>query len=578
MKKRYSLSIIFCIIPLLFCLALVGCGSDDSVYVTFDAAGGTVIRGDTVSLYDGVNEITPPEVSRDGYVFLGWDTEFETPVSDITVKALWDKLHTVVFDAFPDASDDDISQHLLSSDKIIYPPDPEREGYIFDGWDKTPEFVAEDTIITAKWRRLYTVTFDLNGGTTKDTELLIQIIPEGRSATPPSAEKEYMAPPDWDVDFSNITSDIIVTARWERRELTSTEVARLISPATVEINTFRRKDAKWATGSGFFIDDSGRLITNYHVIEDAYEIKVLLYDGEVCEVTEIIAFDDKLDIAILQIDRKTPDYLEFSSEEPEKGEVVYAIGSSLGLGGTFTSGLVSTVSREINEQFYIQTSAAISGGNSGGPLVNSRGYVIGINTMSARAGQNLNFAIPIERVNDLTENRMTIPAWFDKYVTLKWWLFEKIVDERNKAESDSIQEIKEGETVKATYAGPRDFDYYYLTAQRRYDENGKELPVDLYIYYYTEDYKNFRNTLFGLGALRPSSMIQVLKIDNDYGGFTEYGDGYIACIAVYDIFNLGIDFSTTELCVCFSNLLSAPYEYHVFMMHSTDIGLRDNPY
>ncbi len=576
MKKKYSLTIIFFIIPLLLCLA--GCGGDNSVYVTFDAAGGTIIQGNIVSLYDGVNAVAAPEVSREGYIFIGWDAEFEAPASDITVSARWDKLHTVVFDALPEASDDDISQHLLSSDKIIYPPDPEREGYLFDGWDKTLEFAAEDTTITAKWRRLYTVTFDLNGGMTKDTELLVQTIPEGRAATPPTAEKEYMAPPGWDLDFSNITSDIKVSAMWERRELTSTEVARLISPATVEINTFRRNDAEWATGSGFFIDSSGRLITNYHVIEDAYQIKVLLYDGEVCEVTGIIAFDEKLDIAILQIDRETPDYLEFSSEEPEKGEVVYAIGSSLGLGGTFTSGLVSTVSREINEQFYIQTSAAISGGNSGGPLVNSRGYVIGINTMSARAGQNLNFAIPIERAGDLDENRMTIPDWFDKYVTLKWWLFEKTVDEQNKAEGSSIQEIKEGETVRSTYAGERDLDYYYMKGERRYDADGKELPVDLYIYYYTEDYKNFRNTLFGLGAIRPSSMLQVLKIDYDYGGFSEYGEGYIACVAVYDIFNLGINFSTTELSVCFSNLLSTSYEYHVFMMYSTDTGLRDNPY
>ena len=121
------------------------------------------------------------------------------------------------------------------------------------------------------------------------------------------------------------------------------------------------------------------------------------------------------------------------------------------------------MSREIEkkEQTYIQTSAPLSPGNSGGPLVNEKGFVIGINTMSSVNGKDLNFAIPIERVNELVENKMTVRAWFEKYVEMQWWLFEKTVDERTKSALKSSQRLYPGETVKATCSGTSDADFYY---------------------------------------------------------------------------------------------------------------------
>jgi hypothetical protein len=576
MKKNNLLAIIISVFLAVICFSLAGC---NEIYVQFDPDGGSIISGDSTAVYKkDETPVTAPEVSREGYVFLGWDKDYGTPETDITVKARWDKLYTITFDIIPDDTADDTKQIKTSSDKVEYPADPTREGYVFDGWDKKIETVNEDTVITAKWKKLYTVTFNLNGGRTTHTALLSQTVVEGESAKAPDATMEYMEPVEWDKDFSNVTSDIEVTAIWHRRELTSTEVAKLISPATVEVNTYRRNNAEWATGSGFFIDDSGTFITNYHVIENAYEIKVKLEDGTVYPVIDIVAFDKKLDIAILSIGRPTPNYLEFAETEPVKGDVVYAIGSSLGLDGTFTSGLVSTVSREIEGQKYIQTSAAISHGNSGGPLVNTRGFVIGINTLTAEAGQNLNFAIPISNVKNLKENRMTVRTWFDNYVTLQWWIFEKVVTEKNATTSITIQMLNTGETVNAVCSGSKDYDFYYLRSFKKYDSNGVELPVDLYIYYYTEDVNNFLVTNIALCSMKVSTMTIVKEIDYDYFNIYQYGNGYMLCMGVFDIFNKGVDFANSDICFGVSTSLSNSYQYNVFMMQTTDTSVRDNPY
>lgn len=575
MKKFYSPALILVLSLIMLCFILTGC---NEIYVTFNPDGGSIISGESTAVYKEKDEmaVTAPEVKREGYVFVGWDKEFGAPETDITVSALWDKLYTVTFDAIPDKEDDNTTQLKTSSEKVTYPADPTREGYVFDDWDKQIETVSEDTTVSAKWKKLYTVTFNLNGGTTTETELLSQIIVEGGSAKAPKADKYLMAPVVWDKDFSNVTADVEVTAKWEHRELTSTEVAKLISPATVEVNTYRRNNVEWATGSGFFIDTKGTLVTNYHVIEDAYEIKIKLEDGTICDVTEVVSFDKEIDLAILKINRETPDFLEFATTSPVKGDVVYAIGSSLGLDGTFTTGLVSTVEREIEGQYYIQTSAAISHGNSGGPLVSAKGFVIGINTLTATEGQNLNFSIPIAKVNDLKENRMTVRNWFDKYVEMQWWIFEKVVNEKNSAKAKTIQQITDGDTVKATYAGLYDYDYYYLECTKKYGKDGKELPLDIYINMYTEDEDFFNNCLILFMSVNVSTMTGT-GLEYDELGYYKYKDGYMFYMGIYDIFNKkDMNFTTQKLGFVITGVSTKAGSYQVFAMTSTNPDYREN--
>ena len=187
---------------------------------------------------------------------------------------------------------------------------------------------------------------------------------------------------------------------------------------------------KRGMGSGFVIDKEGHILTNYHVVEGADEIVVMLEsNGKEKEYTAtLIGSDSKTDIALIKINRKPGDNTAFpflelgSSENLEVGEWVVAIGNPFGLSHTVTVGVVSALGRSIGAGPYdefIQTDASINPGNSGGPLINIDGQVIGINTaiISGNAGGNvgIGFAIPINIakgiLKDLKENGSVTRGW-----------------------------------------------------------------------------------------------------------------------------------------------------------------------
>jgi len=151
-------------------------------------------------------------------------------------------------------------------------------------------------------------------------------------------------------------------------------------------------------GSGFIIDSDGYIVTNNHVIEDADDIKVKLANGEEFEA-KVVGRDSKTDLALIKIPKiKDLQPLPWGdSKKMEVGDWVVAIGSPFGLEQTVTAGIVSAKGRTIGSGPYddfIQTDASINQGNSGGPLINLKGEVIGINTAIIAGGQGIGFAIP----------------------------------------------------------------------------------------------------------------------------------------------------------------------------------------
>jgi serine protease Do len=154
-------------------------------------------------------------------------------------------------------------------------------------------------------------------------------------------------------------------------------------------------------GSGFIIDASGYIVTNHHVIAGADEITVRLHDDTSLKAT-LVGSDEKTDLALLKVesDKPLPAVNWGKSEETRIGDWVVAIGNPFGLGGTVTAGIVSARQRDINSGPYddfIQTDAAINRGNSGGPMFNVDGEVIGVNTaiFSPSGGSiGIGFAIP----------------------------------------------------------------------------------------------------------------------------------------------------------------------------------------
>ena len=169
-------------------------------------------------------------------------------------------------------------------------------------------------------------------------------------------------------------------------------------------------------GSGFFVNADGYLITNFHVIEGETELTVEVYrqnngqlDRETYKQVRIIAINKFHDLALLKIDDKDAPKFKYvtlgSSDSLNVGDQVFAIGSPLGLERTVTSGIVSTKTREMEGELYLQTSTQINPGNSGGPLFNLAGEVVGVTNMKITFGEGLGFAIPVELVKNFLDHR-----------------------------------------------------------------------------------------------------------------------------------------------------------------------------
>lgn len=166
-----------------------------------------------------------------------------------------------------------------------------------------------------------------------------------------------------------------------------------------------------AMGSGFIIDPDGTIVTNYHVIENADAITVSLPDGTSFKAT-VVGHDEKTDLAVLKVKSKTPlPSLKFADSEGARvGDWVMAIGNPFGLGGTVTAGIISARNRDFESggpyANYIQTDASINQGNSGGPLFDLDGKVVGVNTaiFSTTGGSiGIGFAIPSNQASKVVD-------------------------------------------------------------------------------------------------------------------------------------------------------------------------------
>ena len=185
----------------------------------------------------------------------------------------------------------------------------------------------------------------------------------------------------------------------QKVELESEEIYQKASKSTVEV---RAKNAAYeSVGTGFFDDDHGTIITNYHVIDGMTEASIVTSDNMTYQVTGVVGYDTDMDIALLETGATSSVPMEKSQDKAKTGEKIYALGSSKGYAGTFSEGIVSTAERKDKGHVYIQHTAPITNGNSGGPLLNKYGQVIGINNWVRTDGQNLNFAIPIDQVENV---------------------------------------------------------------------------------------------------------------------------------------------------------------------------------
>jgi len=187
------------------------------------------------------------------------------------------------------------------------------------------------------------------------------------------------------------------------------ELIKRVKPTVVAITTYDSKDESLMTGSGFFVAP-GRVITNLHVVKGSNraEIKTLDGKGRVYPINGVLAVDEDGDLVLLSIDMplERARSIEFAPALPDEGEPVFVIGNPLKLEGSVSDGIVSAVREVPNVGSIIQITAPISHGNSGSPVFNLNGQVLGVVTIKVTNGQNINLAIAAARVVALKADKL----------------------------------------------------------------------------------------------------------------------------------------------------------------------------
>jgi hypothetical protein len=198
-------------------------------------------------------------------------------------------------------------------------------------------------------------------------------------------------------------------------EVNLTELVKKVQPAVVTIITYDSNQRVSGQGSGFFINNKGHLITNYHVLEEAHSAEVLTYNSRKYPIKSVIGENETTDLikVLVDIPAESVRWLKVTKATPAVAERIVVIGSPMGLEQTVSEGIIAGVRENPNIGKVFQISASISSGSSGSPVINMKGEVLGVATFYLMKGQNLNFAVPGEYVLNLkrVKTDKTISEW-----------------------------------------------------------------------------------------------------------------------------------------------------------------------
>ena len=207
---------------------------------------------------------------------------------------------------------------------------------------------------------------------------------------------------------------LLFTSNSYSQSLTAEQIYKKVSDAVVVVHAYDENNRLASQGSGVVLNDKGYVVTNYHVLSGNDRLEIL-HGKQVVPYVDIIGIDVEKDILILKIDAKRFPAIEIGdSRNLNIGQRVYAIGSPLGLENSISEGIISGL-RSVDEakRNFIQITASISPGSSSGAIVNDKGELIGISTLTFKDSQNLNFAIPIEDILNTQINNNYSEFYFD---------------------------------------------------------------------------------------------------------------------------------------------------------------------
>jgi len=189
---------------------------------------------------------------------------------------------------------------------------------------------------------------------------------------------------------------LLLLSVFGQAEVDLAELFAKVSPSVVTLTTYTTRGDKTGQGSGFIVDQSGVIVTCYHVVDGAAIVEVQLADQSTQTATAVIRTDKEWDVALLKIAPLKQESLKLAPPEAVRiGAAIVAIGSPLGYGNTLSQGIISGLRPHHGQSDLIQLTAPISPGSSGGPILSAAtGEILGMASGSQSSGQNINFAIP----------------------------------------------------------------------------------------------------------------------------------------------------------------------------------------
>ena len=185
------------------------------------------------------------------------------------------------------------------------------------------------------------------------------------------------------------------------------ELIKKVKPSVVEITTYDAGGETLGVGSGFFIGP-GQVISNWHVVDECHRAEVKTADHGIYAVNGILASDKEADLVLLDVEVSPNEItiLRLAANLPDEGEKIVIVGNPLGLDGTVSDGIVSSIRDVPGLGRLLQVTAPISHGSSGGPVVNMFGEVVGVARGMLKGGQNLNFAVPGDQIASLKRGQL----------------------------------------------------------------------------------------------------------------------------------------------------------------------------
>lgn len=203
------------------------------------------------------------------------------------------------------------------------------------------------------------------------------------------------------------------------------ELFRKVNPSVVVLRVFDSLGTPRGQGSGFFVSQDGLIVTCYHVVDRAEIMLIKTSDGTKGFSSSIIAVDPESDLAVIQCKELGAEALSLAGEKVQPGKPIVVIGSPLGMNNTISTGIISGIRSEGKYQGRIQFTNPISGGSSGGPLLNAESEVLGVVTSTEPAGQNINFGTPVESIQALLKE-MDVTKPFKEFSPVTKEIREKI--------------------------------------------------------------------------------------------------------------------------------------------------------